>query len=56
MIDALKIHGPFIGFALGTNRILRCRPGGTLGYDPVPLFRFKKYKSFSHYEKCSRLK
>jgi putative membrane protein insertion efficiency factor len=56
MLDALKIHGPFAGFALGTGRILRCRPGGTHGYDPVPLFRFKKYNPFSHYQKCNRLK
>jgi len=44
MIDALKIHGPFTGFLMGTGRILRCRPGGTHGYDPVPVFRFRRYK------------
>jgi putative component of membrane protein insertase Oxa1/YidC/SpoIIIJ protein YidD len=44
MLDALRIHGPFCGFAMGTGRILRCRPGGTHGYDPVPLFRFRRYK------------
>jgi putative component of membrane protein insertase Oxa1/YidC/SpoIIIJ protein YidD len=44
MLDALRIHGPVTGLIMGTNRILRCRPGGTHGYDPVPLFRFKKYK------------
>lgn len=43
MLDALKIHGPFAGLVLGTNRILRCRPGGTHGYDPVPLFRFRRF-------------
>jgi uncharacterized protein len=47
MLDALRIHGPFTGFTIGLNRILRCRPGGTHGYDPVPLFRFKKYRPFS---------
>jgi putative component of membrane protein insertase Oxa1/YidC/SpoIIIJ protein YidD len=47
MLDALKIHGPFTGFAMGFNRILRCRPRGTHGYDPVPLFRFKRYHPFS---------
>jgi putative membrane protein insertion efficiency factor len=56
MIDALKIHGPFIGFAMGTGRILRCRPGGTHGYDPVPIFRFKRYNLFKRYKKCNRLK
>jgi putative component of membrane protein insertase Oxa1/YidC/SpoIIIJ protein YidD len=47
MLDALRMHGPFSGFAMGLNRILRCRPGGTHGYDPVPLFRFKRYRPFS---------
>jgi putative component of membrane protein insertase Oxa1/YidC/SpoIIIJ protein YidD len=60
MLDALKIHGPFTGLLLGTGRILRCRPGGTHGYDPVPLFRFRRYRSFSELftkrEKGSRLK
>jgi len=56
MLDALKIHGPFAGLVLGADRILRCRPGGTHGYDPVPLFRFKRYKPFFRFEKCSMLK
>lgn len=47
MLDALKIHGPFIGLIMGTGRILRCRPGGTHGYDPVPLFRFRHYRPMS---------
>jgi len=45
MLDALAIHGPGEGFLLGLNRILRCRPGGTHGFDPVPLFRFRRYKA-----------
>ena len=60
MLDALKIHGPFRGLILGTGRILRCRPGGTHGYDPVPLFRFRKYRPlsslFTRREKENRLK
>jgi hypothetical protein len=60
VLDALKIHGPFIGLILGTGRILRCRPGGTHGFDPVPLFRFRKYRPFSEIfkkrEKENRLK
>ncbi len=60
MLDALKIHGPFTGLMLGAGRILRCRQGGTHGYDPVPLFRFRKYKPlyflFRRYEKENRLK
>jgi uncharacterized protein len=47
MLDALKIHGPVQGIILGTGRILRCRPGGTHGYDPVPLFLFRRYRPFS---------
>jgi uncharacterized protein len=46
-LDALKIHGPARGLILGTNRILRCRPGGTHGYDPVPLIWIKRYKPWS---------
>jgi putative membrane protein insertion efficiency factor len=60
MLDALKIHGPFTGLIMGTGRILRCRPGGTHGYDPVPLYRFRRYKPlasiFSGYSKENRLK
>ncbi|MCK9639643.1 MAG: membrane protein insertion efficiency factor YidD [Prolixibacteraceae bacterium] len=35
-IDAVKIHGPFKGFFMATNRILHCHPWGTSGYDAVP--------------------
>ncbi len=35
-IEAIKIHGPFIGFWLTIKRISRCHPWGTHGYDPVP--------------------
>jgi len=56
MLDALRLHGPVYGFAMGTNRILRCRPGGTHGYDPVPLYRFRRYNPFKRFKKCSRLK
>jgi putative membrane protein insertion efficiency factor len=59
-LDALKIHGPLMGLALGTNRILRCRPGGTHGYDPVPLVWIKRYKLLSaltgKWKTCNRLK
>jgi putative membrane protein insertion efficiency factor len=60
MLDALKIHGPITGVIMGAGRILRCRPGGTHGYDPVPLFRFRRYHPFSEIfirrEKVNRLK
>lgn len=35
-IEALKVHGPIRGLGLTINRILRCNPWGTSGYDPVP--------------------
>ena len=35
-IEALKKHGPLKGSWLAVRRILRCRPGGGSGYDPVP--------------------
>jgi putative membrane protein insertion efficiency factor len=60
MLDALKIHGPFAGLIMGAERILRCRPGGTHGYDPVPLIRFRKYRTFDSimgkWKKENRLK
>jgi len=43
-LDALQIHGPVRGSLLAINRILRCRPGGTHGYDPVPLIWIKRYR------------
>jgi uncharacterized protein len=46
-IDALRRHGPWHGLRLGTNRILRCRPGGTHGYDPVPKILIKRYRPLS---------
>jgi putative component of membrane protein insertase Oxa1/YidC/SpoIIIJ protein YidD len=60
MLDALRIHGPFTGLLMGAGRILRCRPGGTHGYDPVPVIRFKKYRTvesfFGKWKKENRLK
>ena len=38
-IEALRLHGPWHGVVLGVKRILRCRPGGGWGYDPVPPIR-----------------
>ncbi|MCU0364042.1 MAG: membrane protein insertion efficiency factor YidD [Bacteroidales bacterium] len=59
-LDALRLHGPFHGLLMGTGRILRCRPGGTHGYDPVPLFRFRRYRPLSaflsSYRKENRLR
>lgn len=35
-LDALGRHGPVRGMALTLRRLVRCRPGGGSGYDPVP--------------------
>ena len=34
--QAIAKYGAFRGIWMGTKRILRCRPGGGRGYDPVP--------------------
>ena len=34
--QAIEKYGMFRGTWLGIKRILRCRPGGGYGYDPVP--------------------
>ncbi len=35
-LDAITTHGAAKGLCLTTRRIVRCRPGGGTGYDPVP--------------------
>ncbi len=35
-IEALKTFGFFKGSYLSIKRLLRCRPGGSRGYDPLP--------------------
>lgn len=34
--QAIARYGVFRGMILGIKRIGRCRPGGGVGYDPVP--------------------
>lgn len=35
-VQAIQRHGPLKGMWLTTGRLLRCRPGGPAGADPVP--------------------
>lgn len=35
-IEALRVHGAWKGTLLTAARLLRCRPFGPHGYDPVP--------------------
>jgi len=35
-IEALRVHGVAKGSWLALRRIMRCRPFGPSGYDPVP--------------------
>ncbi|MBD5388782.1 membrane protein insertion efficiency factor YidD [bacterium] len=34
--QAIARYGVIRGVAMGVRRIMRCRPGGGCGYDPVP--------------------
>ncbi len=43
MVEAVRKHGGGRGFRLSMNRLSRCHPWGTHGYDPVPRFVIKKY-------------
>ena len=36
MIEAIQTHGAMKGVQLGVQRLLKCRPHGKYGYDPVP--------------------
>jgi len=42
MIGCLEEHGLIKGLKLGIKRILKCRPKGPYGYDPVPKKEEKK--------------
>lgn len=55
-IEAVKVHGPIRGSILGFNRLSRCHPWGTHGYDPVPTIHFKKFKPSRKRPKSNRLK
>ncbi len=36
-LEAIRTHGAWRGGWLAFKRVLRCRPGGPMGYDPVPV-------------------
>jgi putative membrane protein insertion efficiency factor len=35
--EAIEVHGAGRGFYLSIRRLIRCRPFGPSGFDPVPL-------------------
>ncbi|MXZ77801.1 MAG: membrane protein insertion efficiency factor YidD [Acidimicrobiia bacterium] len=35
-LEAVEVHGATKGVWLSVRRLLRCRPGGPSGWDPVP--------------------
>jgi putative membrane protein insertion efficiency factor len=35
-LEAVERHGALRGGWLGVRRVIRCRPGGGFGFDPVP--------------------
>jgi putative component of membrane protein insertase Oxa1/YidC/SpoIIIJ protein YidD len=37
MLESIDNYGAIKGLGLGIKRILKCRPFGKYGYDPVPL-------------------
>jgi putative membrane protein insertion efficiency factor len=53
-IEAVKRYGLLKGGAMAAERISRCHPWGTAGYDPVPLFTFRVFIRSKH--KSSLLK
>ena len=42
-IEAIESNGAWRGFWLSASRVIRCRPGGTSGYDPVPDIRAQRH-------------
>lgn len=40
--EAIARHGLFPGSWLALKRVIKCGPGGTSGYDPVPVYKEKK--------------
>ncbi len=53
-IEAVRRYGLLKGGMMAAERISRCHPWGTAGYDPVPIFTFKVFMKSS--KKSSLLK
>lgn len=56
-VEAIKKHGILRGSRLAANRIARCHPWGTSGFDPVPkiLIKKMKMKKYNHQKQKSPL-
>jgi uncharacterized protein len=44
-LDAVSEYGAVKGLAFTARRIVRCRPGGGMGYDPIPARSLSKKAS-----------
>ncbi len=44
-VEALQIHGTMRGLWLSIRRLLRCRPFGPSGWDPVPVHRHSDHSN-----------
>lgn len=42
-LQAIELNGAWRGFWLTISRLVRCRPGGTSGVDPVPDIREQRH-------------
>lgn len=54
-IEALQVHGTLRGLWLTLRRLVRCRPFGPSGWDPVPL-ACEDHRSHTHRQRRFRQK
>lgn len=50
-MEAIALHGPFMGVWLAARRLVRCHPWGGSGFDPVPQQRTADHH---HTSACGR--